>query len=184
MSFARILSLAALLISLAGTAIYYYQFREMREHTNLMRQQLEKDIGALKIQQESMNTELAKYRGNDVPFPKVEAYSSASGGIRYSEQGIANIFKGRKTPAAPPPDGPDHITGFFDEPASTDQRLRATSLKKAWVMAYIEKHVGDYSYQGRKIYTFGDRNGKRDAIIRLVKQEGADKLFDKIAPKM
>jgi len=50
-------------------------------------------------------------------------------------------------------------------------------------MAYIEKHQGEYSYKGRKIYMFVDRNGKRDAIISLVKEEGVDALFDKIAPK-
>ncbi|MEI8060142.1 MAG: hypothetical protein WCG67_08295, partial [Ferruginibacter sp.] len=84
-------------------------------------------------------------------------------------------------PAPPLPDGPDHINTFFQEPSSDG--LKANSNKEAWVMAYIEKHQGEYSYKGRKIYMFVDRNGKRDAIISLVKEEGVDALFDKIAPK-
>jgi hypothetical protein len=145
MSFERILSFASLLVTLVAAAIYFYQLREMREQTNLLRQQLEKEIGTLKTQQESMNTELAKYRGTETPFPKPENVTSSTGGSRYSEQGIALMFKGRKTPAPPPPDGSDHINGFFDEPASTDATLRASTLKEAWVMAYIEKHLGDYA---------------------------------------
>lgn len=87
------------------------------------------------------------------------------------------------SPAPPPPDGPDHINGFFQEPISTGEGLKAETLKEAWVMAYIEKHPGEFSYKGRKIYTYGDRNGKRDAIIRKVKEQGADILFDEIAPR-
>jgi len=50
-------------------------------------------------------------------------------------------------------------------------------------MAYIEKHQGDFYYKGRKIYTNKDRKEKRNAIIWLVKEEGANILIDKIAPK-
>jgi len=109
--------------------------------------------------------------GNDIPFTTPQAKNDTE---------ISTFLEGRVPPAPPLPDGPDHINTFFQEPSSDGQR--ASSNKEAWVMAYIEKHQGEYSYQERKIYTFGDRNGKRDAIIKLVKEKGVDALFDRIAP--
>ncbi len=110
--------------------------------------------------------------GNDTPFATPQVANDAE---------ISTLLEGRIPPAPPFPDGPDHINTFFQEPSSDG--LAANSNKEAWVMAYIEKHQGEYSYKERKIYMFGDRNGKRDAIIWLVKEKGVDALFDKIAPK-
>jgi len=97
------------------------------------------------------------------------------------EKELKTLFRGRKSPAPPVP-GIDHVAGFFDEPISTGEGLKAESPLEAWVMAYLEKHMGEYSYRGRYLYQYGDRNQKRDAVIRKVKEEGAEKLFDQIAP--
>ncbi len=109
--------------------------------------------------------------GNDTPFATPQVTNDAE---------ISTFLEGRIPPAPPLPDGPDHINTFFQEPSSDGKQ--ADSNKEAWVMAYIEKHQGEFSYKGRRIYMFGDRNGKRDAIIWLVKEKGVDALFDRIAP--
>ena len=93
------------------------------------------------------------------------------------------MFEGRVAFMPPPPDGRGHINTFLECLISTGEGLKAESLKEAWVMAYIEKHQGDFSYNGKKIYEYGEVRKKRDAIIRLVKEKGANVLFDQIAPK-
>lgn len=119
----------------------------------------------------ALNTPPSNTSGNDKAYgtPQVKR-----------DQEISSLLEGRKQPNLPMPDGPDHINTFFQEPSSDG--LKANSYKEAWVMAYIEKHQGEFTYQGRYIYTFGDRNGKRDAIIHLVKEEGVNNLFDIISP--
>ena len=96
---------------------------------------------------------------------------------------LKDLFKDRQLPFPPPPDGPNHILTFLQEPISTGEGLLAGSIEEAWVMAYIEKHMGDFDYKGRPVYTYGDRNGKRNAIIKLVKEQGYDRLLNEISPK-
>lgn len=98
------------------------------------------------------------------------------------ENEIKDIFINRKAPSPPAPSGLNHIWTFFEEPISTGEGIKAENTLEAWVMAYIEKHMGEYEYHGTKIYLFETRNKKRDAIIRLVKEKGANVLLDQIAP--
>jgi hypothetical protein len=93
---------------------------------------------------------------------------------------LFSLFRGRKPFSPPAPDVPDQINSYFLEPSSNGSK--ASTLKEAWVMAYIEKHQREFKYNNITINTYEDRNTKRDAIIKLVKSEGAEKLFDTIAP--
>ena len=113
---------------------------------------------------------LLAIRGNDVPYEITQTDR---------DKELSRLLSGRsfKEQAT---DGPDHINTFFQNPSSTG--LKATTLKEAWVMAYIEKHMLDFTYNGKPIYSYGNSAEKRDAIISLVKEGGVDKLFEKIAP--
>ena len=156
----EIITLASVVIGSVSGIVGYFKAKDVENVTK--RHEVRINV---------IDSTLNKVSGNDIAFviPQV-----------INDKEISTFLEGRKPPKSPLPDGPDQIKTFFKEPSSDNQK--ADSNKEAWVMAYIEKHQGEYSYKGRKIYMFGDRNGKRDAIIWLVKEEGVNVLFDKIAP--
>lgn len=95
---------------------------------------------------------------------------------------VASMLAGRRHPRKPWPTD-DVVRGYMEEPISTGGSLKADNVEEAWVMAFIEKHMGDFELDGRAIWEYGDRNGKRDAGIRLAKARGYVSILNEIAPR-
>jgi len=72
----------------------------------------------------------------------------------------------------------DHIEDFkrIDLKDNQGRDLSAKDYKEAFLMAYIEKNMGDFKYQGKHIYEYGDTNAKRRALMALVKELSTDLL--------
>lgn len=94
---------------------------------------------------------------------------------------IDAFFNNRRHPLGTLPDLA-HIMTFFEEPSSDGGNLMASTVEEAYMMAYVEKNMGSYSYQGLGIWEYDLRNGKRDALMKLVKENGANFMINDIAP--
>ncbi len=73
---------------------------------------------------------------------------------------------------------------FFEEPTSDGSNLLASTAEEAYMMAYVEKNMGSYSYRGLAIWEYGDRDSKRDALIKLVKEQSGASMLNEIAPRI
>ncbi|NQT30468.1 MAG: HAMP domain-containing histidine kinase [Candidatus Saganbacteria bacterium] len=66
----------------------------------------------------------------------------------------------------------DHIEDFrrMDLKNAEGRPLRAKDYREAFLMAYIEKNMGDFLYRKKPIYAHGDTVSKRKALMSLVKE--------------
>ncbi|OGB88096.1 hypothetical protein A3H38_03360 [candidate division WOR-1 bacterium RIFCSPLOWO2_02_FULL_46_20] len=64
-----------------------------------------------------------------------------------------------------------HIEDFtrIDVKDKKGRSLKAVNYKEAFYMAYVEKNMGDFKYQGKAIYKFGSTEQKRRALMAFVK---------------
>lgn len=69
------------------------------------------------------------------------------------------------------PDSLDHIEDFFLRKIIIDGKpvKAAGNIEEAFLMAYIEKNMGNFSYKGRQIFEYDDSGHKKKALINLVK---------------
>ncbi len=76
----------------------------------------------------------------------------------------------------------DHIEDFrkINLKDEKGRNLSAVDYKEAFLMAYIEKNMGEFKYRGKHIYKYGDTNRKRRALMSLVKELPAELLDQKL----
>jgi hypothetical protein len=167
-----VIDLIAKIIGLiaALTAAYYaYTVYGLQISTEITINGIENKIQRMpnEIVNLSSKTKVQTFIGNDtVPITTPDLLKQ-----------LNSMLQGKRAKGAIP-DGPEHVLTFFQEPDFATGKLYASTVKEAWVMAYIEKNMGQFNYKGIPIYQYGDRNAKRDAIIKLVKEKGAKQLFD------
>lgn len=125
-----------------------------------------------------MNKELAKIKEEfNVAQLSLQAYEFSFLKLQKTQNKlISELFKGRRVPQDINILNFGLVGGYFEEPFS------ASSLKEAMLMAYIDKHPQDFSYKAITIEQYGDSIKRQDAIIGLVKEQGVENLFNRIAP--
>jgi len=75
----------------------------------------------------------------------------------------------------------DHIEDFRRlELRRRGKTIKAANYKEAFLMAYIEKNMGEFVYRGKPIYQYPDTNRKREALISLVKELSPRYLEEKL----
>jgi len=76
----------------------------------------------------------------------------------------------------------DHIEDFrrIDIKDEKGNPLHAKNYKEAFLMAYIEKNMGEFKYQGKHIYEYGNTNEKRKALMSFVKELSLERLEQKL----
>jgi len=72
----------------------------------------------------------------------------------------------------------DHIEDFrrVEIKDKRGRSLNAENYKEAFLMAYIEKNMGEFKYKSKPIYKYGNTHGKRLALMSLVKELSAERL--------
>lgn len=86
------------------------------------------------------------------------------------------LYKGRL------PSSWDHIEDFL-KVGVTDKKgrsLSAANYREAFLMAYIEKNMGEFEYKGKPVHEYGNTESKRSALMALVKSLTPDYLARKL----
>ncbi len=77
----------------------------------------------------------------------------------------------------------DHIDDFkrLDIKDEAGNPLKAENYKEAFLMAYIEKNMGEFRFNGKPIYDYGDTEQKRKALMQLVKSFSKEQIENKLS---